>query len=51
MKKVSTLEHSQTTASDDMESAMDLKFVNMIKLLFNQLLSYFIYFHKHTDKN
>jgi len=31
MKKMGTLEHSQTTASDDMESAMDLKFVNMIK--------------------
>ncbi|XP_003248904.2 protein Hook homolog 3 [Acyrthosiphon pisum] len=25
MKKTSTLEHSQTTTSDDMESAMDLK--------------------------
>lgn len=32
MKKTSTLEHSQTTASDDMESAMDLKFVYVIKL-------------------
>lgn len=28
MKK--TVEHSQTTASDDMESALDLKFVNKI---------------------
>jgi len=39
MKKSSTLEHSQTTASDDMESAMDLKLVNMIKLTFYQYLS------------
>jgi len=41
MKKTSTLEHSQTTTSDDMESAMDLKFV-MIKLIIYQNLSYFI---------
>jgi len=34
MKKTSALEHSQTTANDDMESAMDLKFVNMTKLTF-----------------
>jgi len=39
MKKISTLEHSQTTSSDDMESAMDLKFVNLTKLTFHQHLS------------
>lgn len=51
MKKTSTLEHSQTTTNDDMESAMDLKFVIMIKLTFYQHLSYFITFYKYADRD
>jgi hypothetical protein len=48
MKKTNTIDHSQITTGEDMESAMDLKFVKLTICLYNYIA---IYNYEFIDKN